>query len=73
MRTTACSIRVSRVGQNAAGQRREIMRWLEGNGIEAGHVQWYLDKATGDHLERPGFEQLQADIFRGETTARSAR
>lgn len=66
MRTTACYIRVSTVGQNAAGQRREIMRWLEGNGIAAAQVQWYLDKATGDHLERPGFEQLQADIFRGE-------
>ena len=38
MRTTACYIRVSTVGQNAAGQRREIMRWLEGKGLKLDEV-----------------------------------
>lgn len=57
-------IRVSTVGQNEAGQRREIQRWLDGNGAPA--VRWYLDKQTGDNLDRPGFEQLQRDIFLGE-------
>lgn len=60
----ACYVRVSTVGQNEAGQRREIERWLAGNGIE--NVKWFIDKQTGDNLDRPAFEQLQRDIFNGE-------
>ena len=59
-------IRVSTVGQNVAGQKREIRRWLKGNGITDDQVQWYTDKFTGDSLERPAFERLQADIFAGD-------
>ena len=66
MKAVACYVRVSTVGQNEAGQRREVQRWLDGNGIEPSTVKWYLDKSTGDNLDRPGFEQLQGDIFRGE-------
>jgi DNA invertase Pin-like site-specific DNA recombinase len=58
---------VSTVGQNEAGQRREIERWLKGNGTQ--DVRWYVDHDTGDHLNRPGFEQLQRDIFLGEIGA----
>ncbi len=58
-------VRVSTVGQNEAGQRREIKRWLESNGIAEGNVRWYVDKRTGDNLRRPGFEQLQKDVFHG--------
>jgi len=60
----ACYIRVSTVGQNQAGQRREIERWLSGNGIE--NVRWFIDKQTGDNLDRPAFEQLQQAVFNGE-------
>lgn len=60
----ACYIRVSTTGQNEAGQRREIERWLSGNGIK--NVRWYTDKQTGDNLERPAFEELQKAIFTGE-------
>ena len=66
MKSVACYVRVSTVGQNEAGQRREIERWLSGNGIDAISVNWYLDKATGDNLDRPGFERLQRDIFQGD-------
>jgi DNA invertase Pin-like site-specific DNA recombinase len=66
MKTVACYVRVSTIGQNEAGQRREIERWLSGNGIDASTVRWYLDKATGDNLDRPGFERLQRDIFQGD-------
>lgn len=59
-------IRVSTVGQNEAGQRREIQRWLDGNGIDPESVRWYTDRQTGDNLRRPGFEELQRDIFHGE-------
>ena len=51
------------VGQNTAGQKREISRWLQGHGIK--HVAWYIDKASGDNFDRPEFERLQGDIFAG--------
>jgi len=59
-------IRVSTVGQNTAGQKREINRWLRGNGHAPDDVKWFIDKATGDNLERPAFEQLQREIFDGQ-------
>lgn len=61
---TAVYIRVSTVGQNEAGQRREVERWLAGNGIE--NVKWYVDRETGDNLNRPAFARLQADVFAGQ-------
>ena len=61
--TTAAYVRVSTVGQNEAGQRRKVREWLKGNGVDK--VRWYVDKATGDNLDRPEFEKLQADIFNG--------
>ena len=63
--TVAVYARVSTEGQNLAGQKREIMKWLEGNGINPKHVQWYVDKESGETLKRPEFEQLQKDIFGG--------
>ena len=60
----ACYVRVSTVDQNEASQRREIKRWLEGNGI--GDVEWFVDKVTGDTLERPAFERLRGKVFEGE-------
>lgn len=62
----ACYVRVSTVGQNQAGQKREIQRWLDGNGIDASSVVWFIDKASGDNLTRPAFEKLQAAVFAGE-------
>jgi DNA invertase Pin-like site-specific DNA recombinase len=59
-------VRVSTVGQNEAGQRAEIERWLKGNGIKG--AKWYLDKESGDTLQRPAFERLQADVFSGQIT-----
>lgn len=62
--TTAIYIRVSTAGQNESGQKREIKRWLKGNGHD--DVIWFTDKATGDNLNRPEFEKLQAAVFAGE-------
>ena len=59
-------IRVSTAGQNVSSQKREIQRWLDGNGHS--HVRWFVDKATGTNLERPAFEELQKAIFNGEIT-----
>jgi DNA invertase Pin-like site-specific DNA recombinase len=66
-KSVACYVRVSTVGQNEAGQRAEIDRWLTGNGIEPRSVRWFVDKGgTGDNLKRPAFERLQASVFAGE-------
>ncbi len=57
-------IRTSTVGQNEAGQRAEIDKWLAGNGIA--DATYYVDKDTGDNLDRPEFIRLQSDIFAGQ-------
>lgn len=63
--SVAVYIRVSTASQKEAGQKREISRWLEGNGINPKHVIWYVDKESGETLKRTEFEQLQKDIFNG--------
>lgn len=60
----AVYVRVSTIGQNVEGQRREIQRWLDGNGIT--EAEWFLDKASGATMRREAFERLQAGIFAGE-------
>ncbi len=61
----AVYVRVSTVGQNEAGQRAEIEKWLTGNGFAG--ARWFVDKGkSGDSLKRPAFEQLQKAVFAGE-------
>lgn len=64
--TIACYIRVSSIGQNAAGQKAEIRRWLKGQGIALKDVRWFEDKRTGKTLDRPGFDAMQEAVFMGE-------
>ena len=59
-----CYVRCSTVGQNEGSQRAEITRWLEGNGHA--DARWYIDKDSGDPLDRPAFRRLQADVFAGK-------
>ena len=63
--SVAVYVRVSTASQNEAGQKREIMKWLAGNGISPDVVQWYVDKESGETLKRTEFEQLQRDVFNG--------
>jgi DNA invertase Pin-like site-specific DNA recombinase len=66
-KSVACYVRVSTIGQNEAGQRAEIDRWLAGNGIDLQAVRFFVDKGkSGDNLNRPAFEALQAAVFAGE-------
>jgi DNA invertase Pin-like site-specific DNA recombinase len=65
-KAVGCYVRVSTVGQNEAGQRAEINRWLSGNGIDPTTVLWFTDKKSGDNLNRPAFDKLQKAIFAGE-------
>lgn len=62
----ACYVRVSTIGQNEAGQRAEIERWLTGYGTDRLAARWFVDKRSGDSLRRPAFEQMQAAIFAGD-------
>jgi DNA invertase Pin-like site-specific DNA recombinase len=64
-KAVAAYIRVSTVGQNEASQREEISRWLAGSGL-AGNVRWFVDKKSGETLDRPALNELRAAIFRGE-------
>jgi len=66
MKTIACYVRVSTVGQNEIGQRNEVQKWLDGNGIGPAGVAWYVDKESGDTLARPAFDRLQRDVFDGK-------
>jgi DNA invertase Pin-like site-specific DNA recombinase len=62
---TAIYIRVSTVGQNEISQRKEIDRWLKGNGID--DAVYFVDKGkSGDNLDRPAFAKLQTAVFNGE-------
>ena len=63
----ACYVRVSTVGQNEAGQKREIQKWLEGHQITS--LRWYVDKDSGDNLDRPAFHDMQNDVFNGHIEA----
>lgn len=65
---TAIYVRVSTASQNEAGQRREIQKWLDGNGFSSLRCAWYVDKESGDTLARHQFERLQQDIFAGQVT-----
>lgn len=60
----AAYLRVSTVEQNEAGQRRDIERWLTGHGVS--DVRWFIDRQTGDNLDRPAFAEMQSAVFTGE-------
>lgn len=63
----AAYVRVSTASQNERSQKAEIRKWAEGNGHV--DIKWYVDKESGDTLDRPAFKQLQADIFNGTVSA----
>jgi DNA invertase Pin-like site-specific DNA recombinase len=64
--TIACYVRVSSRHQKTDSQESEIKKWLAGNGIAPGQVEWYRDTETGKTLNRPAFQRLQQDIFNGK-------
>jgi len=64
--STAVYIRVSTCSQNAAGQRSEIVKWLKGNCYKRKDVIFFVDKQTGDNLDRPELKKLQQMIFNGQ-------
>lgn len=64
--TIAAYVRVSSRGQRDDSQRAEIKKWLDANGIDHKHVEWYADRESGTTLKRPEFDRLQRAIFDGK-------
>jgi len=62
----ACYIRVSTKTQNSDGQKKDVKRWLKGQGHNFKGVRWFEDKETGKHTDRAAFNELQSAVFMGE-------
>ena len=62
----ACYIRVSTSSQNSEGQKKDVRRWLKGQGHKAKDVRWFQDMETGKHTDRPAFKKLQSAVLMGE-------
>jgi DNA invertase Pin-like site-specific DNA recombinase len=66
--TVAAYVRVSSLkGQKTDAQRSELERWAKRQRFK--NVQWFEDRETGKHLERPAFQKMQAAIFSGSIDA----
>ncbi len=54
----AAYIRVSIRRQNDDGQRADVKKWLDNNGIDPTKVTWYCDKESGTTLKRPKVDPI---------------
>jgi DNA invertase Pin-like site-specific DNA recombinase len=62
--SAAIYIRVSSPkGQKTDSQRAELEAWAKRQRLKA--VQWFEDRETGKHLQRPAFQRMQAALFAG--------
>lgn len=62
--SAAVYIRVSSPkGQKTDSQRAELEAWTKRQRLK--NVQWFEDRETGKHLQRPAFQRLQTAIFAG--------
>ena len=59
-------LRISTADQNEAGQRRDVLRWLAGQGVDQAAVKWFTDTESRDTLTRPGLKALQSAVFHGK-------
>ncbi len=64
MKHTALYCRVSTANQDTRSQREALKDYVSGHRLK--DVRWYRDRATGGNLDRPAFERLQKDIFKGK-------
>jgi len=60
----AIYVRVSSRAQDQRSQLPDLQRWVKAyaGGVS---VKWYRDKATGKNMDRPGWRQLEADLWAG--------
>ena len=60
---TAIYVRVSSKRQDHASQLPDLERWVAAHD---GAVEWYRDKFTGKTMDRPGMENLLAELRAGK-------
>ncbi|OYP36443.1 recombinase family protein [Rhodopirellula sp. MGV] len=63
--TIAVYIRVSTEEQNEASQKREIEQYLDRENFDLARVRWFIDKSTGDDMDRPEFSKMDRQIRNG--------
>jgi DNA invertase Pin-like site-specific DNA recombinase len=63
---TAIYVRVSSKQQDHRSQTPDLQRWEES---QAGPVRWYLDKASGKTMDRPGWNKLEQAIRQGKVSS----
>ena len=61
-KVTAIYVRVSSSSQKTRSQEPDLKRWVESQVGEIGPAKWYVDKASGKTMDRPGWNKLQSDI-----------
>lgn len=60
--TAGIYARVSTRRQDEASQLPDLQRWAK---AQDGEARWYRDKFTGREMNRPGWNQLEADFRQG--------
>ena len=60
----AAYVRVSTKDQNTDSQAMVIQKWADKNGVS--NINWFIDKATGNNLDRPEFKRLKTAILNQE-------
>ena len=61
----AIYLRVSTKRQDTRSQEAELKAWAAS---QSEPVKWYRDKATGKNMDRPGWNQLEADFLAGKVS-----
>ena len=62
--STGVYLRVSSKSQRIDSQKREVQRYLDGNGIT--DVRWFVDTMSGAKIDRPGLAELRKAVFSGQ-------
>ena len=58
---TAIYARVSSSTQSTRSQKPDLLRWIKAQAKDV-NVKWYIDKASGRSMDRPGWNKLQDAI-----------
>lgn len=61
----AVYVRVSTRRQDTRSQEPDLNRWLDAFAEDRGKVRWFRDQATGRNMDRPGWQQLEAELDAG--------
>jgi len=68
MKFTAVYIRVSSNPQSTRSQRPDLERWLGAYAGGGTKVKWFVDKASGKSMDRPGWCKLHQEVLNGNVS-----